>query len=44
MYEYLYEYLSGEMTDEQVYPRYLDLLEGSGVKFVQDSIDRIDLS
>ena len=40
----MYEYLSGEMSDEQVYPRYLDLLEGSGVRFVQDSIVSIDLS
>ncbi|MGD1919368.1 MAG: NAD(P)/FAD-dependent oxidoreductase [Pleurocapsa sp.] len=40
----MYEYLSGEMSDEQEYPRYLDLLEGSGVKFIQDSVDSIDLS
>ena len=39
----MYEYLSGEMSDEQVYPRYLDLLKGSGVKFVQDSVVAIDL-
>lgn len=39
----MYEYLSGEMGDEQVYPRYLDLLNGSGVRFVQDSIVSIDL-
>ncbi|MEL6440169.1 MAG: NAD(P)/FAD-dependent oxidoreductase [Cyanobacteria bacterium J06621_8] len=39
----MYEYLSGEMSDEQVYPRYLDLLEGSGVRFVQDSVVSIDL-
>ncbi|MEM7759621.1 MAG: NAD(P)/FAD-dependent oxidoreductase [Cyanobacteria bacterium P01_A01_bin.40] len=39
----MYEYLSGEMSDEQVYPRYLDLLAGSGVKFVQDSVVSIDL-
>ena len=39
----MYEYLSGEMSDEQVYPRYSDLLEGSGVKFVQDSVVAIDL-
>ena len=39
----MYEYLSGEMSDEQVYPRYLDLLEGSGVRFVQDTIVEIDL-
>ena len=40
----MYEYLSGEMSDEQVCPLYSDLLEGSGVKFIQDSIDSIDLS
>lgn len=40
----MYEYLSGEMNDEQVYPRYLDLLEGSGVKFVRDSVVSVDLS
>ena len=39
----MYEYLSGEMSDEQVYPRYSDLLEGSGVRFVQDSVVSIDL-
>ena len=39
----MYEYPSGEMSDEQVYPRYLDLLEGSGVRFVQDSVASIDL-
>ena len=39
----MYEYLSGEMGDEQVYPRYLDLLEGSGVRFVQDTVESIDL-
>ena len=40
----MYEYLSGEMGDEQVYPRYLDLLEGSGIRFVRDSVISIDLS
>ena len=39
----MYEYLSGEMGDEQIYPRYLDLLEGSGVRFVRDSITSVDL-
>ena len=39
----MYEYLSGEMSDEQVYPRYLDLLEGSEVRFVQDTVTAIDL-
>ena len=39
----MYEYLSGEMGDEQVYPRYLDLLAGSGVRFVRDTITSVDL-
>lgn len=39
----MYEYLSGEMGGEQVYPRYLDLLEGNGVRFVRDSVVSIDL-
>ena len=39
----MYEYLSGEMGDEQVYPRYLDLLEGSGVRFVRDTATSINL-
>ncbi len=39
----MYEYLSGEMSDEQVYPRYLDLLEGSGVRFVRDTAISVDL-
>ena len=39
----MYEYLSGEMSDEQVYPRYSELLEGSGVRFVRDTVISIDL-
>ena len=39
----LYEFLSGEMEDEQVWPRYEELLDGSGVKFVQDTVKGIDL-
>ena len=39
----LYEYLTGEMEDEQVLPRYQELLEGSGVIFIQDKVTRIDL-
>ena len=39
----MYEYLSGEMSDEQVYSRYLDLLEGSGIRFVQDSVVSVNL-
>ena len=39
----LYEYLTGEMQDEQVLPRYEELLEGSKVAFVQDKVTKIDL-
>ncbi|CAA9582602.1 NADH dehydrogenase [uncultured Synechococcales cyanobacterium] len=39
----LYEFLSGEMSDDQVWPRYQELLQGSGVKFVQNTIQSIDL-
>jgi NADH dehydrogenase len=39
----LYEYFSGEMEPDQVVPRYEELLRGSGVIFVQDSIQAIDL-
>jgi len=39
----LYEYFSGEMDDEQVVPRFEDLLKGSGVIFVQDTVQTIDL-
>ncbi|HEY9639426.1 MAG TPA: NAD(P)/FAD-dependent oxidoreductase, partial [Coleofasciculaceae cyanobacterium] len=39
----LYEYLSGEMDAEQVVPRYADLLKRSGVIFVQDAVQAIDL-
>ncbi len=39
----LYEYLTGEMQDEQVLPRYEELLEGSKVAFVQDRVTKIDL-
>ena len=39
----LYEYLTGEMQDEQVLPRYEELLEGSKVAFVQDKVTNIDL-
>lgn len=39
----LYEYFSGEMEAMQVVPRYEDLLKGSGVIFVQDSVQSIDL-
>lgn len=39
----LYEYFSGEMEPNQVVPRYADLLKRSGVIFVQDSVQSIDL-
>ena len=39
----LYEYLSGEMDAEKVLPPYEELLKGSGVIFVRDSVDSIDL-
>ena len=39
----LYEYLTGEMQDEQVLPRYEELLEGSNVTFVRDKVTDIDL-
>ncbi|MEM8779916.1 MAG: NAD(P)/FAD-dependent oxidoreductase [Cyanobacteria bacterium P01_G01_bin.49] len=39
----LYEYLTGEMQDEQVLPRYEELLEGSKVAFVQDKVIAINL-
>ncbi|MBD2328666.1 NAD(P)/FAD-dependent oxidoreductase [Alkalinema sp. FACHB-956] len=39
----LYELLSHELHSEQVYPRYQDLLAGSRVKFVQDTVTTIDL-
>ena len=39
----LYEYFSGEMDTMQVLPRFEELLEGSGVIFVQDTVESIDL-
>ncbi|MEO8890115.1 MAG: NAD(P)/FAD-dependent oxidoreductase [Coleofasciculaceae cyanobacterium] len=39
----LYEYFSGEMEPDQVVPRYQELLAGSGVIFVQDTVQKIDL-
>jgi NADH dehydrogenase FAD-containing subunit len=39
----LYEYFSGEMEPDQVVPTYQELLKHSGVIFVQDSIQGIDL-
>ncbi|WP_338441316.1 NAD(P)/FAD-dependent oxidoreductase [Synechococcus elongatus IITB4] len=39
----LFDFLSGELSDEQVWPRYEELLQGSEVEFVQDSVSQIDL-
>lgn len=39
----LYEYLTGEMAEEQVTPTYAELLQGSNVDFVQDTVSQIDL-
>lgn len=39
----LYEYFSGEMEPDQVVPRFEELLTGSGVIFVRDSVQSIDL-
>jgi NADH dehydrogenase len=39
----LYEYCTGEMESDQVVPRFQDLLKDSGVIFVQDAVQSIDL-
>ncbi|ARV58372.1 NADH dehydrogenase [Nostocales cyanobacterium HT-58-2] len=39
----LYEYFDGEMDTLQVVPRFTKLLQGSGVIFVQDTVQSIDL-
>lgn len=39
----LYEYFSGEMNASQVWPRFTELLKDSGVIFVQDTVQAIDL-
>ncbi len=39
----LYEYFSGDMEPDQVVPRFEELLKGSGVIFVKDTIQSIDL-
>ncbi|MDF5738392.1 MULTISPECIES: NAD(P)/FAD-dependent oxidoreductase [unclassified Nostoc] len=39
----LYEYFDGEMDNFQVVPRFSELLKGSGVIFVQDTVQSIDL-
>ncbi|RCJ31349.1 NADH dehydrogenase [Nostoc minutum NIES-26] len=39
----LYEYFDGEMDTFQVVPRFSELLKGSGIIFVQDTVESIDL-
>jgi NADH dehydrogenase FAD-containing subunit len=39
----LYEYFDGEMDTLQVVPRFSELFKGSGVIFVQDTVQSIDL-
>ena len=39
----LYEYLTAEMDDNQVNPCYEELLKGSGVKFIQDTVQKVDI-
>ncbi|MDF5726909.1 MAG: NAD(P)/FAD-dependent oxidoreductase [Rhizonema sp. PD38] len=39
----LYEYLSGEMSSNQVMPAYNTLLKGSNVGFVQGTVQSVDL-
>ncbi|KAF3886967.1 MULTISPECIES: NAD(P)/FAD-dependent oxidoreductase [Nostocales] len=39
----LYEYFDGEMDTFQVVPRFSELLKGSGIIFVQDTVQSIDL-
>ncbi len=40
----LYELLNGQMDVDQVCPTYQELLRGSGVVFVQDTVEHIDLA
>ncbi|WP_081705262.1 NAD(P)/FAD-dependent oxidoreductase [Gloeobacter kilaueensis] len=40
----LYEYLSGEMSSDQVCPLFSELLEHRGVTFVQGCVNNIDLT
>lgn len=39
----LYEFLSGEMDEFQVCPRYEELLQGETVSFIADTVEQIDL-
>lgn len=40
----LYEFLNGQMDGNQVWPRYQQLLHGSSVTFLQDTVQHIDLT
>jgi NADH dehydrogenase FAD-containing subunit len=40
----LFEFLNGQMDANQVWPQYEELLQGSGVTFVQDTVEQIDLA
>jgi demethylphylloquinone reductase len=39
----LYEFLTGEMNTQYICPRYDNLLHKSGIEFIQDTIESIDL-
>lgn len=39
----LYDYLTEEMSDRQVNPLYEELLEGSGIEFIKDTVQNIDI-
>ncbi|AFY92392.1 NAD(P)/FAD-dependent oxidoreductase [Chamaesiphon minutus] len=39
----LYEFLSGEMNTQYICPRYDNLLHKSGIEFIQDTVQSIDL-
>jgi NADH dehydrogenase len=39
----LYEFLSGEMNTQYICPRYDNLLHNSGIEFIQDTVQSIDL-
>lgn len=40
----LYELLTGELSEDAVCPTYKELLQGSNITFVQDTVEAIDLS
>ncbi len=39
----LYEYLTGEMESDQLIPSYRELLHGTDIQFIQDTVESIDL-